>query len=224
MGGCCPNGNEDHVDDVSFLKEVITTTIERFKLNGGVFVVGVSNGGMMANRLACSDARILAIVSVSGPLINGTTSPKTETFQCHRPMPVLHFHGLSDPIVPFEGCSTTSGGKICEWLEEVGFGGFAPMPHVGQYIADWRSRNAVVSTELGAVTFQNSTSSCTSWGDAASNVTLCTLQDEGHAWPGSRTLMNAVPWFKCSTDIDASQEAMAFIRQHLPSSPIEVMV
>jgi len=223
-GGCCPKGDSDHVDDVDFLKEVITKTIWLFKAEGGVFVVGVSNGGMMANRLACSDARILAMVSVSGPLVNGTSNAKTEVFQCSRPVPVLHFHGLADPVVPFSGCNATSGGKMCRSLLQMGFGSFAPMPQVSEYIAEWRTRNTGLSTEPGFVTFRNRTASCSSWGDSASNVTLCTLEDEGHAWPGACSRISKIPYFRCTTDIDASEEAMAFIRKYLPSRAIEVIV
>jgi len=215
-GGCCPNENDDHVDDVSFLKNAITDGLARFPIHPEmVFAVGISNGGMMANRLACEDPRIKAVVAVSGPLVNGTTDDtESEIFRCPRSVPVLHFHGLEDPIVPFTGCNQSYGGLVCRTMQK--FPGVAAFPPVDDYIADWRIRNGVPDG-VGNVTFENQTALCTSWGEATSNVTLCTLQNEGHAWPGSCTDISIGP-LKCTYDIDASYQAMEFIRQQLPAS------
>merc|ERR1712232_417657 len=164
-----------------------------------------------------SDDRIKALAAIAGPLVNGTGRDHTETYQCSRSLPVLHFHGLADPIVPFTGCNATSGGSVCENLLRWPGGGFAPMGTVNDYITAWRVRNGVDQAQ-GSVTFQNQTCTCTSWGESANNVTLCTLKDEGHAWPGSCTWMNKVsPWFACTMDADASQQAMAFFRNYIPS-------
>jgi polyhydroxybutyrate depolymerase len=217
-GGCCPDASSKHVDDVRFLQQVISETSRTFKVNSNLaFVSGASNGGMMANRLACSDERIKALVSVGGPLINGTGGPDTETFVCHRQVPILHFHGLSDPIVPFGGCNTTVGGDVCTFLERLGDGKFAPMSSIPTYMDQWKSRNGVLE-QHGTISFQNHTCTCTSWGESASNVTLCTLKDEGHAWPGSCSIVNTLTSFltRCTLDIDASLQAMTFFRRYVP--------
>jgi polyhydroxybutyrate depolymerase len=219
-GGCCPNGNSDHVDDVSYLQMVITTAVSKFALNGlSVFVVGVSNGGMMANRLACTDSRVKAMVVVSGNLINGTRNPKTEYFTCSRKVPLLHFHGLSDKVVPFNGCSVTHGPMPCESLEFIGGGAFAPMQPVMQYISDWRARNEIAKEDGGVSLFKNNTAACTSWGESSSNITLCTLSEMGHSWPGMCSMeTRMLPWIlNCTMDMDASFHAMEFLRQYVPS-------
>lgn len=214
-GGCCPSANDEHTNDVSFLQNVITAALSKFATSKDVFVVGVSNGGMMANRLACADSRIRAFVSVSGPLMNGTTGDdKTETFDCNRSVPMLHFHGLGDPVVPYGGCSMTSGGKDCEALEKMSYGRIAPMPAVADYIAAWRSRNGLGLDGNGAITFLNGTATCTSWGQTSSNVTLCTLQNEGHAWPGICNWMNIGTMLKCTLDVDASAQSLEFFRHY----------
>jgi polyhydroxybutyrate depolymerase len=225
-GGCCPNADNEGVDDVAFLGQVITETASKFGANGEVaFVSGFSNGGMMANRLACEDQRIKAIVAVSGPLLNGTGSQDpadlTETFACARRVPILHFHGLEDGIVPFTGCNSTTGPTPCRglllWLK----GRIAPFKGVMAYLKRWRARNGLNESDDGTVTFQNSTCTCTSWGNSiVNNVTLCTLRNEGHAWPGTCSFQSkskVAPYFNCTLDVDASQQAMAFFKKYLPT-------
>ena len=65
---------------------------------GHVFATGMSNGGFMANRLACDGADVFAAVApVSGTLgSNVACNPS-------RPVAVLEVHGTADPIVPFDG-------------------------------------------------------------------------------------------------------------------------
>merc|ERR1711862_545337 len=103
-----------------------------------------------------------------------------ETFSCNRSVPVLHFHGLDDPIVPFDGCNATVGPQDCKGLFNLVPGTIAAMPHVADYIADWRTRNGI--TEAGGKSsFENGTVSCTAWGELANNVTLCKIQGGGHS-------------------------------------------
>jgi len=62
-----------------------------------VFATGMSNGGMMCYRLASElSDRIAAIAPVSGTMAIPDYKPK-------RPVPVIHFHGTADNIVPFNG-------------------------------------------------------------------------------------------------------------------------
>jgi len=217
-GGCCPGGTHANVPDVQYLQMVIDGIA---KVYGGseenVFVVGVSNGGMMANRLACEDSRIKALVSVAGPLVNGTYGAEhTSTFKCPNRVPVLHVHGMADPIVPYNGCTQTTGGTECELLLKTLDGDIAlALPIIPDYIKDWRKRNGQTMSEAGSVGFVNNTANCTSWGDAASNVTLCTLEKMGHAWPGR---CSSVSKFfgpaACAMDIDASYEALVFMKRY----------
>jgi polyhydroxybutyrate depolymerase len=60
--------------------------------------VGFSNGGLLANALACHAARrVDALVLISAGYRNlGPCHPK-------RPLPVLAFHGTRDGIVPYRG-------------------------------------------------------------------------------------------------------------------------
>jgi polyhydroxybutyrate depolymerase len=221
-GGCCPNANTAKVPDADFLGDVITETAQKFKVNEDlVFVVGLSNGGMMANRLACANQKVKAFVAVSGPLMNGTGSA-TEFFPCPRSVPTLHFHGTEDGVVPYDGCTKNSPGEAglaCRAMAALG--GFPPLPWptVPSTIASWRARNSIPADAQGSITFKNGTTSCTSWGSNANNVSFCTVGGEGHAWPNPHSSNAAcvIPGMHCSRDIDASREAMAFFRRYIPA-------
>jgi polyhydroxybutyrate depolymerase len=62
-----------------------------------VYITGMSNGAMMAYRLAAEiPERIAAIAPVSGMV-------KTDPGAVLPPMPVLHFHGTGDAYAPWAG-------------------------------------------------------------------------------------------------------------------------
>eukprot|EP00004_Rigifila_ramosa_P005000 TRINITY_DN1544_c0_g1_i1.p1 TRINITY_DN1544_c0_g1~~TRINITY_DN1544_c0_g1_i1.p1 ORF type:complete len:188 (+),score=29.52 TRINITY_DN1544_c0_g1_i1:527-1090(+) len=73
-----------------------------------VLVTGWSNGGFMANRLACEAAgRVAAVASYAGPV----------TLPCEpeRAVPSMHYHGRDDASVPFRGCRRDGGTVgVCE--------------------------------------------------------------------------------------------------------------
>ena len=71
-----------------------------------VFAIGMSNGGMMAFRLACEAAdRIAGIVTVAANL------PARMEHRCRpaKPVGVLMIHGTNDTMVPFRGGDIRSG-------------------------------------------------------------------------------------------------------------------
>src|SRR5208282_479924 len=64
-----------------------------------IYATGMSNGGMMCYRLAAEMSnRIAAIAPVSGTVAVEKCNPE-------RPVPVMHFHGTDDKLVPFNGPS-----------------------------------------------------------------------------------------------------------------------
>jgi len=178
----------------------------------------------MANRLACTNDKVKAFVSVSGPLMNGTGSD-TQTFVCSRSVPMLHFHGLADVIVPYYGCRKDSHSHdsnhspaACRFMSEMP--GFPPLPWptIPDAVAGWRKRNGVGLLARGSITFSNGSTSCRSWGSSSNNVSFCTVADEGHAWPGQCSMAGLLPGMKCSYDVDASREAMDFFRRYIPTA------
>jgi len=85
-------------DDVKFIGKVLDDLGTVLNVDPKrIYATGISNGAMMCYRLAgeMSD-RIAAIAPISGTLCQDNVHLK-------RPVPVLHFHGTEDKLVPYDG-------------------------------------------------------------------------------------------------------------------------
>jgi polyhydroxybutyrate depolymerase len=164
-GGCCGDAKSDDVDDVGFTR----TMLDRLEADlcvdpKRVYATGMSNGGFMSHRLACEMSdRIAAIAPVAGL----STAP---TCAITRAVSVLDFHGLEDPIVPYEG------GTRFHW------------PSVNQSIDGWVARDGCVGP--GVVTSIDGDVHCVRHAHCrdGAEVTLCMVLDGGHTWPGGRDI------------------------------------
>lgn len=87
-------------DDVERLSQLLQANLANSSIDPQrVFVVGYSNGGFMAQRLACHlGDRLAGIVSVAG----AAPGPDVPCAQ-HTPLAVLAIHGDADPIVHYAG-------------------------------------------------------------------------------------------------------------------------
>jgi poly(3-hydroxybutyrate) depolymerase len=92
-GLCCGEASRYAVDDVAFLSDVVSDLRERGA--GRISVVGFSNGGMMAYRLACERPDLVDTVGV----MSGTL----EIPRCRGPIKAYAIHGLKDTAVPWTG-------------------------------------------------------------------------------------------------------------------------
>jgi polyhydroxybutyrate depolymerase len=99
-GSSCCNFDGRAVDHVAAIRELIERTLARHPLDPArVFVVGYSNGGFMAHRLACElPGLVRGVVSVSG-------AGPLEAVDCAEtaPVRVLQIHGDADPVVAYAG-------------------------------------------------------------------------------------------------------------------------
>jgi polyhydroxybutyrate depolymerase len=99
-GAACCNMDRIPVDDVARLTALVDTWRARPGVDPRrVYVVGFSNGGFMAHRLACAAGdRLAAVASIAG------AGPEPdEPCAVSSPIGVLEVHGDADPIVPYQG-------------------------------------------------------------------------------------------------------------------------
>jgi polyhydroxybutyrate depolymerase len=200
-GSCCGDAKRDGVDDVAFTRAMLDRLEADLCIDPRrVFATGMSNGGFMAHRLACEMSdRIAAIAPVAG--VNGAP-----TCDVTRAVPVLDFHGTSDPTVPYAG------------LPKEGW------PSVAASTDAWVKRDGC--REQGTVTLAAGSVTCETHGECrdGAEVTLCTVQGGGHTWPGGST----VPFFagqgSTNHDVVADDLIWSFFEKHPMPAPGTAMV
>jgi polyhydroxybutyrate depolymerase len=129
-GGACCNFDGKAVNDVARLEALIYHWTQRPEIDPArVYVVGFSNGGFMAHRLACyMDDRLAAIVS-----IGGAGRAREEACGPLTPIAVAEIHGDADPIVAY------GGGRIFNDRA------LDPHPSARDTFADWADRLGCLS-------------------------------------------------------------------------------
>jgi polyhydroxybutyrate depolymerase len=88
VGDCCGPPVREGVDDVAFIDALLDDLAGAYSVDPKRdFAAGMSNGAMMAYRLASElSGRIPAVATVAGTMATEGCSPT-------RPVPVLHVHG-----------------------------------------------------------------------------------------------------------------------------------
>lgn len=139
---CCDFGNVA-VDDVAYLTGLIDEAIAKLAVDPKrVYVVGHSNGGFMAYRLACEKSDKIAAVAV----IAGATNPDKTVCASPKPVSVLHIHGTADDTIKYDGGT----------IDIKGFGG-AKYPSAQESIGQWLERDGcgVYPTSAGKGDFDS---------------------------------------------------------------------
>lgn len=112
---CCDFGRTG-VDDVSYLRELLHSVQDQYRVDPRrIYIIGHSNGGFMANRLACELGEELAgVVSLAGG------SFRLES-QCRRPTPLsfLQIHAVDDATVAYEHHERYAGAvdSVSQWRQ-----------------------------------------------------------------------------------------------------------
>lgn len=101
-GGCCDPAAGDNVDDSGFIRALLDELEAKLCVDPDrVYVMGLSNGGYLAHRLACElSPRIAAIGAVAGLL-------QLNPCPVERPMPVFMAHGTDDTLVDYSWSGAT---------------------------------------------------------------------------------------------------------------------
>jgi polyhydroxybutyrate depolymerase len=147
----------------------------------------MSNGGFLSHRLACElSDRIAAIAPVAGVLGIPTCAPR-------RPVPVFHFHGTLDALVPYNGGGALNFNSVADTMR-----GWAQRDGCGPTPAEFLRRGIV---------------RCDRWSGCrlGSEVQLCTVDGGGHTWPGAFP----IPLFGVTArEVSASELMLDFFERH----------
>lgn len=85
-------------NDVYFTEQLISKISNEYNVDSSrIYAIGFSNGGMMSYGLACSRGNLIAAVGI----MCGIMLP--ESCDANEYTSVIHFHGIDDDILPYEG-------------------------------------------------------------------------------------------------------------------------
>jgi polyhydroxybutyrate depolymerase len=155
----------------------------------------MSNGGFLSHRLACEASDVIAAIGPVAGVLGIDSSACTPT----RPVPVIHFHGTSDSYVLYDGGCP----DVC----------LSDSESVADTIAGWVERNGC--TGAPEVVLRNGSATCqtTRGCDGDASVTLCSIADGGHCWPGQLLCL----YGESTDDISANELMLDFmLRFELP--------
>lgn len=200
-GGCCGDARDKDIDDVAVLRAVVADIAQRTAIDRGrVFATGMSNGGMMAHRLACDAADLVAAVAP----VAGTDA----TADCRptHPVAVLHVHARDDRHVQYGGGagpdSVRDRAKVMDYVS------------VDETMARWVRRDRCTAAPV--TTRETPGVACVTWSGCEGGVTVqrCAVEDGGHSWPGGTPGRRGKG--ETSQAYDASLEIGRFFREAPP--------
>lgn len=136
--GCnCNRPDLDGVDDVGFLDKVTQELDEKYSIDKNrLYIMGFSQGGMFAQRLACERSDTYkAFASVAAMI----SEPLSRVCFPPRPVSMMMINGTADSVLPFNGIPS---------------GSFATK---GAYetLVMWKNRNSCVGT-INSETYRDS--------------------------------------------------------------------
>jgi polyhydroxybutyrate depolymerase len=172
-GNCCGAARDKGIDDVGFVRAVLADVQRRLAVDERrIYASGMSNGGMMAQRLACEAADVFAGVAA----VAGTDN--TRSCKPARPIAVLEIHARNDDHVLFDGGAGKAAFRDASKVTD-----FTSVPET---ITRWTRRNQCSSAPPTRVlarpgAYCERYSGCS---DGAA-VQLCVTETGGHSWPGA---------------------------------------
>lgn len=196
-------------NDVAFLNRLIDVMQEKYGTDPRrVYVTGMSNGGIMALRLAVELAdRIAAIAPVTASL-----PVALQDREPSAPVSLLLINGTDDPLVPWDGGHIRlfrlgrSRGEVLSTADTLerfrNFNGCAQTPE-SRSLPD---SDPADGTRVDIVKYPG----C----HAGTDVILVKIRGGGHTWPGGTQYLG--PWWigRLSRDINASEMILDFFLSH----------
>ena len=194
-GNCCGYAREQGIDDVGFTSALIAALRADYDVSADqIYVTGMSNGGMMAYRLACERADLIAGAAPVAGALSVVCAPS-------EAISLIAFHGTNDQSVLY------AGGPPKRRVD--------PAPRVDASVATsvgvFVDHNGCEATPRER---RDGEIVVAEWGGCANGtaVVLQTIEGGGHAWPGGvrGTLFGDAP----TQAISATDLMWAFFAEH----------
>lgn len=171
--------------EIQFFRDLLDQLSQDYAIDPErIYVNGLSNGAGMALRLACAlPERVAAIGGVAGAYL-------VDLADCPGGIPGIFFHGMVDPIVPFEG------GPADRFTQ--------PFPYIPTFVDNYAQLNRCQAGAQTFLTEGNVVGVLYEGCDPGADVVFYTIADGGHTWPGGKALPERITG-KTSDELDATR-------------------
>ena len=171
-GECCGAARDDGVDDVGFIRRVAERVVHQANIDRQrIYATGMSNGAMMAYRLACEMSDVFrAIAPVAG-------TDNTRHCRPHRPVAVLHIHARDDDHVLYDGGAgpaVRDKSKVTDFVS------------VPDTVAKWAQLDGCHATPRRILERPGAHCEQYSPCQGRARLQLCVTETGGHSWPGGQ--------------------------------------
>jgi len=205
-GFCCGYALRNNIDDIGFIRSLYEHIENEYSINPNmVYATGISNGGIMSYRVGAELSDIFAAIAPVAAQIGGQATIDDELWQIpepDNPVSVIAFNGMNDTRVPYDGGRPLEGNAhVYSWMstnESISFwvehNNCNTTPE--QYISE--SGKIIVDIYHGGI---NNT-----------EVTLVTIVDGTHSWPGGKKGWLGGP--EPTQEISATDMIWDFFKDH----------
>jgi polyhydroxybutyrate depolymerase len=166
-GNCCGAARDKGSDDVGFVREIVRRLKTTLNVDSKrIYANGMSNGAMMAYRLACEAGDVFAAIAA----VAGTDNTAT----CAPPgaVSVLHIHARDDDMVLFNGGAGRDRAAVTSFVA------------VPDSVAKWVRMNVCSVTPKRVLEVNGAYCDSYSPCKDGAEVKLCVTETGGHSWPG----------------------------------------
>ena len=186
-GECCGYAQVNDIDDVGFIRSMMDEIKGDFSIDADrIYVTGMSNGAIMAYRLACEMSNEIAAIAAHSSIGHYSSCAPS------RSVPTLHIHGKLDPCASYDGCTACEScflNFLNEYSELCLLTPLTLTPEdttvmsVEAFMEEWRLINGC--TPVKTTTWTAPLGRCETYADCGGGeVVLCSIDDMGHTWAG----------------------------------------
>ncbi|MBM9590393.1 prolyl oligopeptidase family serine peptidase [Leptospira sp. 201903075] len=198
--------DENQINDIVFIESIVKRLIAEGSVNPKeVFLVGHSNGGFMAQRLAVEKPNLWkGVLSVAAQISVFTLKRKSALKT--NPVSIGIMAGTDDPLVPYSGGYVRDGGEILS---------------VGDSILRWKEWNSCTDSVIKRTeNYKEEKGDLPDlkidfirYESCADNtkVGLIQLNGLGHSWPGETPMIPFIDQGKTTKVLDGSKLVWEFM-------------
>ncbi|MGM0403164.1 MAG: extracellular catalytic domain type 1 short-chain-length polyhydroxyalkanoate depolymerase [Thermodesulfobacteriota bacterium] len=178
-GFCCGRAMTANWNDTAFLLRLIDVLSEHLAVDPKrIYLVGMSNGGMLAHRFAAEHPQRIAAVALVAAAVGARWQEHGEMLGVlppSLPVPAIIIHAKDDPVIPFEG----GRGDNRDDVEYLG---------PKDAVAFWCGANQCGEVPVENVRFQEK-GDWLRWDTCmgGAEVAFLAVDKGGHVWPGELT-------------------------------------